>query len=87
MYQSWAEMGGGSGMSAAEEHALYEGAFESVKQLPPGVYSPDKLARRVSGSPRYTVMAAVWRMIDRGLAELTPASRVRILPPKEESGD
>ena len=85
MYQSWAEMGGGSGMSAAEEHALYEGAFEVVKQLPPRVYSPDGVARRVSQFPRYTVMAAIWRMIDKGLARFTPTHRVWILPPKEES--
>ena len=87
MYQSWAEMGGGSGMSAAEEHALYEGAFEVVKQLPPRVYSPDGVARRVPQFPRYTVMAAIWRMVDKGLAKITPASRVKILPLKEESSD
>ena len=83
MYQSWAETGGGSGMSAAEEHALYESAFEAVKQLPPGVYSPDGVVRRVKQRYRYTVVAAIWRMVDQDLARLTPTSRVRILPPKE----
>jgi len=86
MYQSWAEMGGGN-IDVAKEHALYEGAFEAMKQLPPGVYTSRGLARRLSQFPRFTVMAAVWRMVDRGLARLTPTSRVRILPPKEESND
>src|SRR3972149_8617486 len=30
MYQSWAEMGGSSGMSVAEESALYDESFEAV---------------------------------------------------------
>ena len=87
MYQSLAEMGGGSGMSIAEESALYDEAFEAVKRLPPGVYTPDGVVRRVKQRYRYTVMAAIWRMIDAGLAELTPMSCVRILPSKEESND
>ena len=84
MYQSLAEMGGGSGMTAAEESALYDEAFEAVKRLPPGVYSPDGVVRRVKQRYRYTVMAAIWRMVDQGLARFTPTSRVRILPPKEK---
>ena len=84
MYQSWAEMGGSSGMSVAEESALYDEAFEAVKQLPPGVYSPGGVVRRVKQRYQYTVMAAIWRMVDQGLARFTPTSRVRILPPKEK---
>jgi len=85
MYQSLAEMGGGSGMSIAEESALYDEAFEAVKILPPGVYTPDGVVRRVKQRYRYTVMAAIWSMVDVGLARFTPTYRVRILPPKEES--
>jgi len=70
---------GGSRISAAEEAKLYDGAFEAVKQLPPGVYSPSKLAGKVPQFPRYTVMAAAWRMIDRGLAEMTPSFCLKIL--------
>jgi hypothetical protein len=83
MYQSWAEMGGGN-IDVAKEHALYEGAFEAMKQLPPGVYSPEKLARKVSQFPQYTVIAAIWRMVVDELAEFTPAKCVKILPPKEK---
>ena len=84
MYQGWAEMGGGN-IDVAKEHALYEGAFEAMKQLPPGVYSPDELVRRLPQiRSRYTIVAAVWRMIDHGLVELTPANCVKILPPKEK---
>ena len=87
MYQGWAEMGGGSRMSAAEEHALYESAFEAVKKLPPGVYTPRGIVRRAKQRYRYTVVAAIWRMVDQGLARFTPTHRVRILPPKEEGAN
>src|SRR3972149_11758381 len=72
MYQGWAEMGGGN-IDVAKEHALYEGAFEAMKQLPPGVYSPDELVRRLPQiRSRYTIVAGGWRMNDHGLVELTP---------------
>lgn len=80
MYRNPREMIGGR-ISASEEAALYEGAFEAVKNLPPGIYTPEELARRVPNFPRYTVMASAWRMVDRGLAEFTPHFELKILDP------
>src|SRR3990172_7423374 len=69
--------------SEKEEMEMSVEVSAALRGLRPGTYRPFRLHRLLGQFPNFMVNRGIWEMLDKGLAEMTPENRVRILAPGE----